>query len=386
MGSVLGETKVFEKLIDALSSKFSLREIASAYCKAGRDPDLAAQILYGNNSNAAAAVVTTTQCGGTSSNPSLCESIANKPDKGADHKCSKPTEPAFPVGGRVSYAAVAAKSVLTTTQYGGTSSDSDSDSDSCESIADKPNMGADHKGSEMAFSVGSSVSPSVVGGGYYPMHNTPACCLICGPKPLGVDSKDFPVDELIDEKDQMHTDPFVAGKVLGRTVEVNKAVPRGEHNSPYSPKGFKKSNDNDGQFRTRKIFEEFKAYFEKFGRITKVYTVCDTITHQPRGFGFVNFDSEEAVEDVMQKRFHELNGKVVEVKRHVPKDRSNNGHSGGKGYAMHKTPAYGPVSPAKPLKVGIKDFPFDELTDDDVTSDSRVEDYQKHTGNGESLS
>ncbi|KAF9586930.1 hypothetical protein IFM89_039802 [Coptis chinensis] len=47
-------------------------------------------------------------------------------------------------------------------------------------------------------------------------------------------------------------------------------------------------------------------------------------THRPRGFGFIMFDSEEAVESVMQNNFHELNNKSVEVKRDVPKDATTN--------------------------------------------------------------
>ncbi|CAL5339077.1 unnamed protein product [Camellia sinensis] len=70
-----------------------------------------------------------------------------------------------------------------------------------------------------------------------------------------------------------------------------------------------------GPGRTRKIFvgglastvteAHFKKYFE-----------------QPRGFGFITYDSEDAVEKVLLKTFHELNGKMVEVKRAVPKELS----------------------------------------------------------------
>ncbi|KAF8406176.1 hypothetical protein HHK36_008256 [Tetracentron sinense] len=139
--------------------------------------------------------------------------------------------------------------------------------------------------------------------------------------------------------------------ILGRTVEVKKAVPRVEqhqnhhhhhhhhhHQQQQQNKGSSKNSSNGGsnnQFRTKKIFvgglsaslteEEFKSYFEKFGRITDVVVMYDSATHRPRGFGFITFDSEEAVENVMQKSFHELNNKLVEVKRAVPKDRNNNG-------------------------------------------------------------
>lgn len=133
--------------------------------------------------------------------------------------------------------------------------------------------------------------------------------------------------------------------ILGRTVEVKKAIPRGEQhqnhqqqlqkNQPREQQNFGEIEINgngniDNQFRTKKIFvgglsaslteEEFKNYFERFGRITDVVVMHDSMTNRPRGFGFVTFDSEESVENVMQKNFHELNSRFVEVKRAVPKE------------------------------------------------------------------
>ncbi|XP_077233897.1 RNA-binding protein 1-like [Tasmannia lanceolata] len=137
--------------------------------------------------------------------------------------------------------------------------------------------------------------------------------------------------------------------ILGRTVEVKKAVPRGGHNNQHNQhhhnqqqsKGSSRnssSNISNNQFRTKKIFvgglsaslteEEFKNYFEKFGRITDVVVMYDNATHRPRGFGFITFDSEESVENVIQKSFHELNDKLVEVKKAVPKDGNNSNNNG----------------------------------------------------------
>ncbi|KAI3820476.1 hypothetical protein L1987_08024 [Smallanthus sonchifolius] len=134
-------------------------------------------------------------------------------------------------------------------------------------------------------------------------------------------------------------DPLVAERVVmekhmidGRTVEAKKAVPREDHHglnrtinsiqgSPVGPVG-----------RTKKIFvgglpsniteNDFKNYFDQFGTITDVVVMYDHNTQRPRGFGFITYDSEEAVDRVLYKTFHELNGKMVEVKRAVPKELS----------------------------------------------------------------
>ncbi|VFQ60678.1 unnamed protein product [Cuscuta campestris] len=113
----------------------------------------------------------------------------------------------------------------------------------------------------------------------------------------------------------------------GRTVEAKKAVPRDEH---YTNKN--NVNILPVSARTRKIFvgglassvseSDFKKYFDQFGTITDVVVMYDHNTQRPRGFGFITYDSEEAVDRVLHKMFHELNGKMVEVKRAVPKELS----------------------------------------------------------------
>lgn len=102
--------------------------------------------------------------------------------------------------------------------------------------------------------------------------------------------------------------------------------------------GLHEMPSNGNTHRTKKIFvgglssntteEEFKSYFERFGRTTDVVVMHDGVTNRPRGFGFVTYDSEDSVEVVMQSNFHELSDKRVEVKRAIPKEgiQSNNGN------------------------------------------------------------
>ncbi|CAN7117168.1 unnamed protein product [Brassica rapa subsp. narinosa] len=132
-------------------------------------------------------------------------------------------------------------------------------------------------------------------------------------------------------------DPAVAETVItekhnidGRLVEAKKAVPRDDQNTATRSNSSSLQGSPGG--RTRKIFvgglpssiteSDFKTYFEQFGTTTDVVVMYDHNTQRPRGFGFITYDSEEAVEKVLLKTFHELNGKMVEVKRAVPKELS----------------------------------------------------------------
>ncbi|XP_042061694.1 heterogeneous nuclear ribonucleoprotein 1-like [Salvia splendens] len=132
-------------------------------------------------------------------------------------------------------------------------------------------------------------------------------------------------------------DASVAEKVVkekhvidGRTVEAKKAVPRDDHQNFNRNSG--SIQGSPSHVRTKKIFvgglpstiteSDFKKYFDQFGTITDVVVMYDHNTQRPRGFGFITYDSEEAVDKVLFKTFHELCGKMVEVKRAVPKELS----------------------------------------------------------------
>ncbi|KAK9075062.1 hypothetical protein SSX86_003381 [Deinandra increscens subsp. villosa] len=158
--------------------------------------------------------------------------------------------------------------------------------------------------------------------------------------------------------------------ILGRTVEVKKAVPRSEQNQNQleQNRGPNRNCRNNGMkthdnLRTKKIFvgglsanlteDDFKFYFEKFGRITDVVVMHDNVTHRPRGFGFITFDSEDSVEEVMQKNFHELCGKLVEVKRAVPKEVTSGPASGNR----DSTFVSGGHQPAAPYRPSYEAFP-----------------------------
>ncbi|KAH7416414.1 hypothetical protein KP509_14G090500 [Ceratopteris richardii] len=158
-------------------------------------------------------------------------------------------------------------------------------------------------------------------------------------------------------------DASVAEKVIkekhsldGRTVEVKKAVRREDHQMFQRRSAPGDSSPPGNSVRTKKIFvgglpstvleEDLKDFFEQFGTITDAVVMYDHSTQRPRGFGFITFDSEDAVERAVQKNFLELHDKTIEVKKAVPKEfsaRFGPGRSSPFGHinTMSPSPNYG---------------------------------------------
>ncbi|KAJ4838446.1 hypothetical protein Tsubulata_041227 [Turnera subulata] len=144
-------------------------------------------------------------------------------------------------------------------------------------------------------------------------------------------------------------DPAVADRVLeeehvidGRPVEVKRTVPREEMVSK-------------GVTRTRKIFvggippslteDELKEYFSLYGGIIEHQIMLDHKTGRSRGFGFVTFESEDAVEQIFSDgKTHELGGKQVEIKKAEPKRAGGDYGSAAKSSGFSSGPGgYGAV-------------------------------------------
>ena len=90
----------------------------------------------------------------------------------------------------------------------------------------------------------------------------------------------------------------------------------------------KRAIPRDEQERTSKIFvggvsqeateQDFKEFFMQFGRVIDATLMMDKDTGRPRGFGFVTFDSEAAVENCLDRPL-EIHGKPIEVKKAQPR-------------------------------------------------------------------
>ena len=64
--------------------------------------------------------------------------------------------------------------------------------------------------------------------------------------------------------------------------------------------------------------EDFKNFFKQFGRVVDATLMMDKDTGRPRGFGFVTFDGDAAVDACLQGPLQIL-GKPIEVKRAQPR-------------------------------------------------------------------
>lgn len=120
-----------------------------------------------------------------------------------------------------------------------------------------------------------------------------------------------------------YADPSVVDKVIkdkhvidGKMVEIKRTIPRGS----AATKGPKTKKIFVGGIPTSITEDEFKDYFSKFGKVVEHQIMQDHGTGRSRGFGFVTFDNEQVVEEILARgKMCELGGKQVEIKKAEPK-------------------------------------------------------------------
>lgn len=126
-----------------------------------------------------------------------------------------------------------------------------------------------------------------------------------------------------------YADPSIVDRVLqdthiidGRTVDAKRTVPRERMSVPT--KGPKTKKVFVGGLTSSTTEDDLKDYFGKFGKITSCQIMQDHKIGKSRGFGFVTFDTEQVVEEILaQGKMHEIDGKQVEIKKAEPKRASD---------------------------------------------------------------
>lgn len=109
----------------------------------------------------------------------------------------------------------------------------------------------------------------------------------------------------------------------GKVIDPKRSIPREEKD------------------KTGKIFvggigadvrpKEFEEFFAKYGTIIDAQLMLDKDTGRSRGFGFVTYDSPDAVDRVCQNKYIEFKGKQIEIKRAEPRHMQK-GHGSGGGH------------------------------------------------------
>ncbi|XP_073006391.1 heterogeneous nuclear ribonucleoprotein 1-like isoform X2 [Typha latifolia] len=134
--------------------------------------------------------------------------------------------------------------------------------------------------------------------------------------------------------------------IRGRTVEVKRAIPRSEQNQNHQ------SSQN--------IYPDQSPHQNRVPSRDNTNSYNDNGSHstlkkifRPRGFGFITFDSEEAVRAVTENNFHELNGKMVEVKRAVPKDGNNHSNNNNHNDGSYNSRMSGAIGPSFAVYQGV---------------------------------
>ncbi|OVA20796.1 RNA recognition motif domain [Macleaya cordata] len=120
-----------------------------------------------------------------------------------------------------------------------------------------------------------------------------------------------------------YADPSVVDKVIedthvinGKQVEIKRTIPKGAIGS----KDFKTKKIFVGGIPTNVTEDEFNDFFSKYGEVQEHQIMRDHATSRSRGFGFITFDTEQAVDSLLaQGNKIDFAGAQVEIKKAEPK-------------------------------------------------------------------
>ncbi|KAK4315248.1 hypothetical protein Pmani_013521 [Petrolisthes manimaculis] len=93
---------------------------------------------------------------------------------------------------------------------------------------------------------------------------------------------------------------------------------------------------------------DLRNFFSRFGGVMEVVIMFDQEKKKSRGFGFLSFETEEAVDRAVAEHFVNINGKQVEIKKAEPRDANKVQDESGQ-WGAHPDNQWGmPVGPPMP--------------------------------------
>ncbi|CAO1395324.1 unnamed protein product [Diamesa hyperborea] len=127
-------------------------------------------------------------------------------------------------------------------------------------------------------------------------------------------------------------DPDNVGRALencphnldGRTIDPKPCNPRSLH-KPKRTGGYPKVFL--GGLPANVTETDLRNFFNRYGMVMEVVIMYDQEKKKSRGFGFLSFENDAAVDRATQDHFVNLNGKQVEIKKAEPRDGSSQNSS-----------------------------------------------------------
>ncbi|XP_048516082.1 heterogeneous nuclear ribonucleoprotein 27C isoform X3 [Athalia rosae] len=135
----------------------------------------------------------------------------------------------------------------------------------------------------------------------------------------------------------------------GRTIDPKPCNPR-TLQKPKRSGGFPKVFM--GGLPSNLTETDLRTFFNRFGKVMEVVIMYDQEKKKSRGFGFLSFEDEDAVERCVTEHYVNLHGKQVEIKRAEPRDSSskmNESHQGQWGPPQQGGPPMGMAGNMGPM-------------------------------------
>jgi RNA-binding protein Musashi len=110
----------------------------------------------------------------------------------------------------------------------------------------------------------------------------------------------------------------------GRTIDPKPCNPRSMH-KPKRTGGYPKVFL--GGLPANITETDLRNHFQRYGNVMEIVIMFDQEKKKSRGFGFLSFETDEAVDLATADHFVNINGKQVEIKRAEPRDQQNSSMS-----------------------------------------------------------